>query len=103
MATSAGAPSPTKAPNLPDRGARRATVLNPFAGLDRRLERLLGSDFKLIYGVLAPVLVVCGVIVLLALHPAVWLVAVTLIFEMALLALVVVKLLAMLGDEDEGS
>jgi hypothetical protein len=100
MAASAGVPGSMTAPTgSHDRSGRSAT-LNPFARLDLSIERMLGTDFKIIYGVLVPMLVVCGVIILLAFHPAVWLVAVTLILEMALLALVVIKLLAMLGDDD---
>ena len=96
MATSTAAPAGQ--PQLHE--AAGAAQHDPLAALDGRLERLLGADMRMIYGLLAPVLLICGVIIVLALKPSSWLVALTVVLELAALAFVVVKLLAMLGDAD---
>lgn len=86
------------APSTPrHRGPR-----NPFAGVDRAIERVIGVDMKLIYGMFMPMLLVCAVIVALAFRPSEWIVAATVVLELGCLALIVVKLMAMLGDEEEG-
>lgn len=75
---------------------------DPLWRLDRALERLLGVDLRLLYGFAVPVLVVCGLIFLLAAHPSYPLVGGVVVIEVVLLALIVVKVLAMTGDEDDG-
>jgi hypothetical protein len=72
----------------------------PFRGFDQSVERLLGADMRLIYGMAVPVLMIVGMIVLLALSPTTWLVAATLIVELAALALVVYGFLGMLTEDD---
>jgi len=81
---------------IPDRSRR-----NPFAALDARVERLIGADMRLIYGLGGPVLLLCGVIMLLALTPSEWLVGAAVVLEVAALGLVVTKVLAMLDEPDE--
>jgi hypothetical protein len=72
-----------------------------FGGLDRSVERVLGADMRLIYGMTAPILMVIGLIIVLALLPATWLVITILVFELAMLAIVVGGLMTMLGENEE--
>lgn len=74
---------------------------NPFQGFDQSVERVVGADLRLVYGLGAPLLMVVGLIVILALSPAVWLVAVILAVEIALLGVVLTGILGMLGEDDE--
>lgn len=53
---------------------------------------------RLLYGMLAPILMICGVIVVLALNPAVWLVATIFVLEIAALAVVGYGLAGMLNE-----
>ncbi|MBV9335657.1 MAG: hypothetical protein JO262_10265 [Solirubrobacterales bacterium] len=41
-------------------------------GFDESIERAIGADMRLLYGMLGAILVLCGVIVLLALSPTTW-------------------------------
>ena len=50
------------------------------------------------YGMLVPILMICGVIVVLALSPAVWLVASILVLELAALGVVGYGLAGMLDE-----
>ena len=72
-----------------------------FRGFDSSIERLLGADMRLIYGMAAPILMIIGLIVVLGLSPAPWLVAAILVIEIGGLGVVVAGLLEMLNDEDE--
>gem|GEM_PF-5593982 len=54
---------------------------------------------RLIYGLGAPVLMVTGLIVILALSPAVWLVAAIIVLELAALAVVLTGFIGMLNEE----
>lgn len=87
------APTTSHAPAQPSR--------NPLARFDGLLDRMIGCDMRLIYGVGMPMLLVCAVIVALAFSPSVWLVAVTIILEFACLGFIVMKLMAMLGEGEE--
>lgn len=65
---------------------------------------MLGADARLLYGMAIPILMIVGLIMVLALSPAWWLVALIVVFEIAALALVVTGLLVMMSDEqDDGS
>jgi hypothetical protein len=80
---------------------------NAFRGFDQSVERALGADMRLLYGMLVPILMICGVIVVLALGPAVWLVAAILVLELGALAVVGYGLAGMLNeppddDADDG-
>src|SRR5579864_3398587 len=44
----------------------------PFQGFDESVEHVLGADMRLIYGFAAPILMVVGLIIILALNPATW-------------------------------
>lgn len=71
--------------------------------LARSVERTLGIDARLLYGMGVPMLMIVGLIALLALSPADWVVAVIVLCELAALGLVVAGLTDMMSDDqDEG-
>ena len=72
-----------------------------FHEFDATVERSLGVDVRLLYGMLIPILMVCGLIVLLALNPETWLVIAVVLFEAAALGVVVTGFLAMLNEDDD--
>ena len=71
-----------------------------FHPLDARVERLLGADMRLIYGMAVPILVIVGLVIVLALHPQSWVVAVIVLLEVAALGLVLTGIFGMLEDEE---
>ena len=75
--------------------------LRVFRGFDAAVERSLGVDVRLLYGMTVPVLVICGLICLLALAPQTWLVILILVVEIAALGVVVAGFTAMLNDDEE--
>jgi hypothetical protein len=87
----ATASSPTPPP--------RATSV--FRGFDESIERAVGFDARLLYGMTAPILMVLGLIILLALSPQTWLVVSVVVIELAALGLVGVGLAGMLSEDDE--
>ena len=78
-----------------------------FHGFDESVERAVGADMRLLYGMLVPILLICGVIIVLALSPAMWLVAIILVLELGALAMVGYGLAGMLNeppdDPDDGT
>ena len=79
-----------------------------FRGFDESVERAVGADMRLLYGMLVPILMICGVIIVLALSPATWLVAIILVLEFGALAIVGYGLAGMLNepaddDADDGT
>jgi hypothetical protein len=72
-----------------------------FRGFDQSVARMLGADARLLYGMGFPILMLVGLIVVLALNPAAWLVALIVVFEIAALLLVVTALLEMMSDEQD--
>ena len=72
-----------------------------FHEFDATVERSLGVDARLLYGMLIPILMVCGLIILLALNPETWLVIAVVLFEAAALGVVVTGFLAMLNEDDD--
>jgi chromate transport protein ChrA len=75
---------------------------NPFHGFDESVARLLGADMRLIYGMAAPIVMIVGLIIILALSPATWLVVAIVALEIAALGLVVAGLMGMLNEDDQG-
>jgi hypothetical protein len=79
---------------------------NPFEGMEKLIERVIGADMRLIYGAVVPMGLVVGLVVLLTVTASHWwLVAVVLVVEFAAVALVVFAFLMMLdedNDEDAG-
>jgi hypothetical protein len=76
--------------------------LRVFRGFDAAVERTLGVDARLLYGMTIPILMICGLICLLALTPETWLVIAIIVVEIAALGVVVAGFTAMLNDDDEG-
>ena len=72
-----------------------------FHNFDTSVERTLGVDVRLLYGMLVPILMVCGLICLLALTPQTWLVIAIVLFEIAALGVVVTGFVAMLNEDSE--
>ncbi len=71
-----------------------------FRGFDESMTQLLGADLRLLYGMAAPILMIVGLIILLALNPAKWVVGMVVLFEIAGLALIVAGLYEMMSDDD---
>lgn len=78
---------------------------NPLRGFDASVEQLLGADIRLIYGFAIPILMVVGLIVILALSPAAWLVIAILVLEVAALCVVLAGFITMLNEpgDDEST
>ncbi len=74
---------------------------HPFEGFDRSVEHALGADMRLLYGMAAPILMVVGLIILLALNPTTWLVVALVLLEIACLAVVVYGFVGMLDERSE--
>ncbi len=72
-----------------------------FRGFDDSTERILGADMRLIYGIGAPILMVVGLIILLALNPTTWLVVAILVLEVAALGVVVAALFELMRDDED--
>jgi hypothetical protein len=77
---------------------------NPFHGFDESVEHVLGADMRLIYGFAVPILMVVGLIIILALTPATWLVVTIVVMEVAAMGVVLTGFVGMLnepGDQDD--
>ncbi|HSO97423.1 MAG TPA: hypothetical protein VLP43_00595 [Solirubrobacteraceae bacterium] len=72
-----------------------------MAGFDRSMERWLGADMRLLYGMGVPILMITGLIIVLALSPGAWLVATILVIEVLLAGAVIVGFTGMLNESDE--
>jgi hypothetical protein len=72
-----------------------------FRGLEQSIERVLGADLRLLYGMAVPILVVIGLIILLGLGPSPWVVAGVMVFEVAALGVILVGLLGMMSDDPD--
>lgn len=74
---------------------------NPFRGFDESVERAVGADMRLIYGFAVPILMVVGLIAILALSPATWLVVTILVLEVAALGVVLTGFIGLLNEPDD--
>lgn len=74
---------------------------HPFKGFDDSVERVLGADMRLIYGFAAPILMVVGVIIVLALNPATWLVIAIVVIELAAMGVVLGGFTGMLNEPSD--
>ena len=74
---------------------------NPFRGFDESVEHVLGADMRLIYGFAIPILMVVGLIIILGLTPATWLVIAILVMEVAALCVVLTGFIGMLNEPDD--
>ena len=70
-----------------------------FRGFEDSVERTFGADMRLLYGLAAPILMIVGLIVVLALTPATWLVVAIIVLELAALAVVLTGVMGVLNDE----
>lgn len=77
------------------------SLTHAFRGFDRSVERAVGVDVRLLYGMVVPILMVCGLIVLLALSPQTWLQIAVLLVEIAALGVVVTGFLGIVDDKRE--
>jgi hypothetical protein len=85
-------------------GTPHPTHTNPthvFHDFDANVERAIGADFRLLYGMLIPILMICGLIVVLALSPQTWLVITVVVLEMAALGVVVTGFVTMLNEDED--
>lgn len=80
--------------------ARETSPTHVFHNFDASVERVLGVDVRLLYGMLVPILMICGLIILLALTPQTWLVIAVLLLEIAALGVVVTGFVGMLNESD---
>jgi hypothetical protein len=81
---------------------RRSEHREPaFRTFDSSVERILGADMRLVYGIFVPAMLVIGLIVLLAFKLATWLLAVIVVVEVGALGLVLVGLLGMMSGDDD--
>jgi hypothetical protein len=69
-----------------------------FEGIDSWFERLLGCDFRLLYGIGLPVFGLIALLIALAFDPQEWLVGTIVAFEVISLLLVVRGLMSMMSD-----
>jgi hypothetical protein len=72
-----------------------------FHEFDATVEHALGVDARLLYGMVVPILMICGLIILLALSPQTWLVIAVLLVEMAALGVVITGFVGMLSEDGE--
>jgi len=85
-------------------GTSHPSHTNPtrvFHNFDMSVERALGVDVRLLYGMLVPILMICGLIVLLALTPQTWMVIAVVMLEVAALGVVVTGFVGMLNEDDQ--
>ena len=78
------------------------TTSNPYERFDRSMERWLGADLRLIYGMAVPILMITGLILLLALNPTTWMVVAVLVLEVGACAVVIRGIMAMLDGGEDG-
>jgi hypothetical protein len=71
-----------------------------FRGFDQSVTQMLGADMRLLYGMLVPILMIVGLVILLTQYPATWLVGAIVILEIGGLALVVTAILEMMSDDE---
>ena len=73
-----------------------------FRDFDSSVTRILGADMRLVYGIRAPALLVIGLIVVLALKPATWLLVAIVVVAVGGLVLVLTGLLGMMSGDGDG-
>jgi len=74
------------------------SLSHALRGFDRSVERVLGVDVRLLYGMVVPILMISGLIVLLALSPQTWLQIAVVLVEIAALGVVVTGFVGILND-----
>jgi hypothetical protein len=71
-----------------------------FRGFDESVTQMLGTDMRLLYGMLVPILMIVGLVIMLTQYPATWLVGAIVILEIGGLALVLTAILEMMSDDE---
>jgi hypothetical protein len=71
-----------------------------FRGFDESVAQMLGTDMRLLYGMLVPILMIVGLVIMLTQYLAAWLVGAIVIVEIGGLALVVTAILEMMSDDE---
>jgi cell shape-determining protein MreD len=66
-----------------------------------RMERALGADMRLLYGIAAPIAAAVAFIIALALSKQTWMAGVVVFFLVIALAVVVFGIYEMLGEDEE--
>jgi ABC-type uncharacterized transport system fused permease/ATPase subunit len=69
--------------------------------ISERLERAIGADMRLIYGIAIPMLATIGFIIALAISGQGWMVPAVVVFLVITLAVVVFGLFEMMNDDDQ--
>jgi uncharacterized protein (DUF2267 family) len=83
------------------RASRR--VFGAYRAVDRAFQRLFEVDARLLYGFVVPVLAVSGLVVLLALDPGNWLLALVVVLLLLASLIVVLGILRMLSDDGDAA
>jgi chromate transport protein ChrA len=75
---------------------------SPFRPFDRAVERILGADMRLLYGMAVPVILLSVLIALgLGYAASPWMVGVLMLLEAALLGVVMIGLMGMMDSRDD--
>jgi hypothetical protein len=77
-----------------------AGMLPEYRAVDRAFQRLFQVDARRLYGFVVPVLAVSGLVVLLALDPSNWLLALAVLLLLAASLIVVLGIVRMLSEDD---
>lgn len=77
----------------------KATI---YQTIDVAIERVIGADFRLIYGMAVPILILCGLIIALAAYPKAWVVGILVVLEIGTLAMIVRGFMDMMDSDDDG-
>ena len=75
-------------------------LLGVYRTIDRALQRLLEVDARLLYGFVVPVLAITGLVVILALDPSSWLLALAVVLLLLAAIIVALGIVRMLSDDD---
>jgi hypothetical protein len=73
----------------------------PYDAVEPRIERLLRADFRLVYGMAVPILIVTGAVVALATDPEWWMLAPMMLLVALLTAVVAVGFNHVMSQYDD--
>lgn len=82
------------------RGGKPTTSPDPLHVVDQAIRFVVDVDLRLLYGMIVPIGIVFGLIIWTVLAASYWLVGVTVLVELSMLVLIVVKVMAMLAEPD---
>ena len=75
-------------------------LFQAYRAVDGRLQRLFAIDARLLYGFVVPVLAISGSVVLLALDPSGWVLALAVVLVVLTALIVALGIVRMLGDDE---